>query len=385
MKYDVAVVGAGPAGSASAILLSRLGFRVALLERQSFPPDKVCGEFLSAEGIDDLQQLGIASTLETLHPEIIRQSHITFPKGRSLRINLENSGWGLSRRALDTALFQNAMENQVQCMARTAVLRVEGNLRSGYRLYLRRERGFEEKMEARAVLAATGRWSNLPEKSDRQHAASPQRRFIGIKAHFRGAPDFRRTVELHFFAGGYCGLNRVERDEVNLCALLEEDFATPFSRDWNTLLSAMARENHHLKDRLECLRRCSDFVLTSPVLFGKGKPVADEMLVVGDASRFLDPFSGDGIAGAIRSARLAASALRRFFSGSQTAEEVQAEYVRSYQKEFHHRFFFSNLVRRSLTLGWTPSLFTALERRLPVLGRWVVSHTRGKYLGAKTV
>lgn len=385
MKFDVAVIGAGPAGSSSALLLRRLGFSVALLERQSFPPDKVCGEFLSAEGIDDLQQLGVAPLLEELQPEIIARSQITFPKGKTLTIDFENHGWGLSRRALDTALFQCATENQVHCLARTSVLRVEGNLNAGYRLHLRRDHKAEEKMEARAVLAATGRWSNLPERSGRLLQTGSKKRFIGIKAHFRGAHDFRGTVELHFFKGGYCGLNRVEQDEVNLCALLDESFATPFSRDWNSLLAAMAEQNRHLKGRLESMRRCTEFVLTSPVIFAKAEPVADEMLIVGDATRFLDPFSGDGIAGAIRSARLAASVLHQFLSGTQTAEAVQKEYARAYRKEFKRRFFFSSLVRQSLTFGIVPSFFTTLQDRLPFLGHWLVAQTRGKYLGTKPV
>ena len=62
---DVAIVGAGPAGSALAVLLGRQGMRVLLIDRSCFPRPKVCGEYMSPEALSILGELGVCPA--TLH------------------------------------------------------------------------------------------------------------------------------------------------------------------------------------------------------------------------------------------------------------------------------------------------------------------------------
>ena len=65
-RFDVAIVGAGPAGSAAAILLARAGWSVALVERQRFPRRKVCGECIAASNLALLDALGVGAEVERL-------------------------------------------------------------------------------------------------------------------------------------------------------------------------------------------------------------------------------------------------------------------------------------------------------------------------------
>src|SRR6478735_9817102 len=65
-RFDVAIVGAGPAGAAAAILLARAGWSVALIERQAFPRRKVCGECIAASNLALLDALGIGAEVERL-------------------------------------------------------------------------------------------------------------------------------------------------------------------------------------------------------------------------------------------------------------------------------------------------------------------------------
>jgi len=64
IRFDVAIVGAGPAGAAAAILLARAGWSVALVERQAFPRRKVCGECVAASNLALLDALGIGAEVE---------------------------------------------------------------------------------------------------------------------------------------------------------------------------------------------------------------------------------------------------------------------------------------------------------------------------------
>src|SRR5688500_16836774 len=132
---SVAIVGGGPAGCTAAILLARRGWTVTLIEQHRFPRDKVCGECLSAVGIDVLTRLGLASALATgfiesprgrpLTPspgtpgegrraglptpvELLTHAAIHLPACRSLRVKLPRPMWGVSRSLLDGYLLDAA-------------------------------------------------------------------------------------------------------------------------------------------------------------------------------------------------------------------------------------------------------------------------------------
>src|SRR3954452_14387915 len=73
MRYDAIVIGAGPAGSTTAILLARAGWSVAIVEKSSFPRRKVCGEFISATSMPLLRDLGVLGDfLHQAGPEVRR-------------------------------------------------------------------------------------------------------------------------------------------------------------------------------------------------------------------------------------------------------------------------------------------------------------------------
>ena len=66
MSDDVVVVGAGPAGSATALLLARAGRSVRIVERARFPRRKVCGEYVNGGAVDALDRLGVLATVRAV-------------------------------------------------------------------------------------------------------------------------------------------------------------------------------------------------------------------------------------------------------------------------------------------------------------------------------
>ena len=68
MDCDVLVVGAGPGGCAAAYALRQAGWQVMLAERRHYPVDKLCGEFLSPEGLQSLEQMGLGAATATFPP-----------------------------------------------------------------------------------------------------------------------------------------------------------------------------------------------------------------------------------------------------------------------------------------------------------------------------
>ena len=99
-QCHVAVIGAGPAGSATALLLRRAGWRVTLLERARFPRDKLCGEFISAEGVAALTEIGLGTWMAEHCPQIARVL-VTSRRGPVWQESLSGRAVGCSRAALD--------------------------------------------------------------------------------------------------------------------------------------------------------------------------------------------------------------------------------------------------------------------------------------------
>src|SRR4051794_21414226 len=112
IPYDALVMGGGPGGATTALLLARAGWAVTLLERQEFPRRKVCGEYLSATNLPLLDRLGVGAEFRAQAGPPVREVGL-FSGARVLRAALPRPGgcgWGraLSRERLDTLLLARA-------------------------------------------------------------------------------------------------------------------------------------------------------------------------------------------------------------------------------------------------------------------------------------
>src|SRR5262249_47356269 len=114
-SVDVAIVGAGPAGSTLAALLAQRGVAVALIDRDAFPRDKLCGEFLSYDALPILDALRVAIADA---PVIVRCRVVS--RHRTWEFALPHSARGVSRLLLDDLLFRNAVAAGVTPITATA-------------------------------------------------------------------------------------------------------------------------------------------------------------------------------------------------------------------------------------------------------------------------
>jgi menaquinone-9 beta-reductase len=305
-NFDLAVIGGGPAGTSAAITAARAGARVLLLERGKLPRQRVCGEFVSAESIDLLEQLLNSSPL-LKHALRIPDARLFFD-GRAISTSVEPPAASIARLDLDLALWHSAENERVTAKLET---RVDTIGDSGPFTLSTSDGTFA----ARAIVNAAGRWSNL-------HASSPLKsndvsttgKWLGVKAHYSEA-DPHPSVDLYFFDGGYCGVQPVSLEgsssnegRVNACAMVRSDVARS--------LPEVFELHPQLKMRARNWRPLGEPVSTSPLIFREPTPVENGILLAGDAAGFVDPFVGDGISLALRSGALAAHSLLSFFRHS---------------------------------------------------------------------
>jgi menaquinone-9 beta-reductase len=365
--YDLIVVGGGPAGAAAAITAARAGVCVLMLERGRLPRQRVCGEFVSAESLDLLVGLLGGTGTSLLEQAVrIRQARL-FVDGHVLSTPVEPSAASIARFDLDASLWNAAEAAGVDVRAQTAVETISGS--APFRVATS---GGE--FAARAVINATGRWSNLTGKGALPSGA-PGERWLGVKAHFaEQAPH--ASVDLYFFAGGYCGVQPVSlaargdaEGRINACAMVRADVART--------LSEVFACHPQLERRSQGWESLMEPVSTSPLIFRTPQPTQDGMLQAGDAAGFVDPFVGDGISLALRSGAAATKCLIPFFARKISQEAAAARYGEAYERRLLPVFRSSSRIRRLLKLPRPlRSSILHLLQHTPSVTRYLVSATR---------
>jgi menaquinone-9 beta-reductase len=109
-KFDIAVIGGGPSGSAAAMLLSEHGYSVALIEKKTFPREVLCGEFVSKEVIEFLKANLLYDEFLRLDPNPISSFRFIGSNGIDISSSLDFTGYGLKRSILDNFLLSKAIE-----------------------------------------------------------------------------------------------------------------------------------------------------------------------------------------------------------------------------------------------------------------------------------
>lgn len=354
-EYDLVIAGAGPAGSACAITAARFGARVLLLEKDCFPRQKVCGEFVSSESLELLQ--GLLREKQFHSYPTIGSSRI-FLDNKILTLPVSPPAQSIPRFELDAALFFAAKQAGVDARENVSVLEIQ---QSETPAVITKENSFT----AKAVVNSSGRWSKLT-----QFDVTEKEKWIGLKAHFT-EPSAPQSVDLYFFPGGYCGVTPVDANSVNACAMVRADVA-------HTLEEVFTQEPR-LRQRSRLWDPLFPAVTTSPLYFRGPQTECDGMFLVGDAAGFIDPFAGDGISLALQSGTLAAEWITHFLRGKCSLLQARAEYRAAYCRRFVPAFRNAARLRSALTSPrWIRRAALSIAA-LPGIGELLVRGTRARH------
>ncbi|MEO8349799.1 MAG: FAD-dependent monooxygenase [Acidobacteriota bacterium] len=345
-RWDAVVVGAGPAGSAAATVLARLGRSVLLLEKDVFPRHKVCGEFLSADALPSLEILGVREAVERATPERMTRGTLHLSGGSAVSFELPAAALGLSRFRLDDLLARGAREAGADLRFGSRVLRAAPYGADRFRVRFVHEQA-EREVEALAVIGAWGRWDALDRALDRRFLRR-RSRFFGWSRDFHGEPDrLEGEVRLYLFPGGYCGLSRVEGGHVNLAGVVSETAWKQARGGWDAVVEAARRGNAALDSDLATMTPGPiGYLATGPVYFTSKPASENRILMAGDAAGVIDPFSGEGQAAALAGGILAAETVERRLSGELSRDACARVYEASWRRRFAKRFAWSALFRR---------------------------------------
>jgi geranylgeranyl reductase family protein len=352
---DVLVVGGGPAGSTLAALAAAKGARVVLLERERFPRDKVCGEFLSAEGCAVLERLGVLPALEKSGATAMTSCLLADARGRHAASPLPSAGLGITRAVMDELLLRTAAERGASIHEETAVTApiVDGGRVRG--VSTRRGR-----YRAPIVVATDGRRSVLqralhPRRGDPLKTTS--RSWFGFQAHFPDATNgLGGRIELFVFDGGYAGLGPVEGGRLNLALIATVRTLQRAGGKPDRLLHERMMTNPLLAERLGGLRPVSGWKTVGPLRFGTRRASSSGVLFVGDAAGTVDPFSGEGMSHALLGAEMALPFVLDAAAHGGLDDIAAGEWERTWHRAFAPATRRTRLIGQLFQHAWPASL-----------------------------
>jgi flavin-dependent dehydrogenase len=372
---DAIIIGGGLAGLTAALHLLKEGFQVRLIERDSYPHHKVCGEYVSAEVVPYLQWL--EADVLSLSPVSIRRLLFTTVKGRETHAQLPLGGLGISRYALDHFLFTKVKEKGGMVYTDTVTdISFDG---AGFKVATQSS-GI---LEARVAIGAYGKRSSLDQKLERQFIRhkSP---WLAVKAHYKGSfPE--DLVALHNFKGGYCGVSKVEDSKLNICYLV--DYAA-FKKHKNisAFQEQVMYQNPHLKDIFERSSILFDAPLTiSQISFEQKELIKDHVLMIGDSAGLIHPLCGNGMAMAIHGAKICSELVIPYLNGEIDGRmELENQYKQRWNAAFKSRLSMGRLLSGLLRNETLTNLALSGMNKMPFLLPEMIKKTHGKPLITNT-
>lgn len=324
------IIGGGLAGPAAAIRLALEGQPPLLLERQAGAHDKICGEFLSGEAVEQLATLGVSTTQLGALPI----DRVVLASGRRrVAASLPFVAHSIRRRTLDAALLTHAARCGTTVEHGVHARRiVEGVVETDH-----------GPLAEGAIVVATGKHAmpGVPRQWTPDDRVVDD--LVGFKMYLRATPTLCRrlahTVEVVAYEGGYAGVQLVAPDVINLCLVIGKTPLRALGGDWTGLAGRLALEPM-LTPLFDAEPLLSRPLTISSVPYGylRRSDPSDAVYCIGDQAAVIPSFCGDGMAIAIHSGVLAAAAVSggmspaRFHAGLRIATRDPVQRAMRFQR-----------------------------------------------------
>ena len=371
--YDVAIIGGGLAGLSLAIQLCKENFSVILIEKETYPFHRVCGEYISLESWNFLEGLGYP--LSDMDLPIIKQLMVSAPGGRILSHALPLGGFGISRFKIDNDLVQLARSNGAE---------IQEGIKANDVLF--NGTTFEVQcntfnISARMVAGSFGKRSNLDLKWKRPFADQKPGKlnnFIAVKYHIKS--DFPAdTIALHNFSHGYCGISSVENNQYCLCYLTTAHNLKKSGNNIAEMEKSILCKNPNLRKIFtQSVFLWKEPVTIAQISFSKKNQWENHVLLLGDAAGMVTPLCGNGMSMALHSSKIAAELIKQFLRGDLSRTAMERAYITQWNQQFANRMSVGRIIQRFFGNVYITNAFILLIKPFPRFISWLIRQTHGE-------
>lgn len=364
-SFDIAIVGAGPAGATTAIALSESNLRVALIDKSTFPRDKICGDALSPDIYKQLttlpgsiakEFLEMAEKLPLSGFKIIAPNHAE----AAFKLQDDNLKMFVSKREdFDNLLFSSAAaKKNVTVFTGVAAKTIETK-EDGVRVILKNG----EEINATMVLGADGAHSIVASqlggiKLDRNHHSG------GLRVYYENVSGLDDSIELHFIEEvlpGYLWIFPLKDNRANVGLGMLSSHISENNVNLKQVLKEAIDNHPNLSKRFENATALESYKgMGLPMGSRHMKRSGDRFLLLGDAGYLIDPLTGEGIGNAIRSGRVAAEHVLKAFEANRFDADFNLRYDREIKRRMQGELNFSHRIA-----GWFSN---------PKLANFIVKH-----------
>ena len=364
-SYDIIIIGGGPAGASAALLLEKKGYHIALLDQTRFPRDKACGEFIRPAADQILSEIGVLEAIESLNPKRLRGVALSAYESSWLQVdypssanNLTMTSLSIERSKLDNLMIEKVRNSRVELKEDfkvTDFLFKNGDV-CGVKGH--DETKTEFNINAKIVIDAGGRNSiSLRRLNLRQNSSG--KRKIALAAHWEGNNALGNYCYMHVSHPGYTGIAPVSHNKANV--VLVVDKADLNGENVDKFFSRTVLKNRLRREVLGSAKPAEKVKVIDSLAYSVKNPQCGGLLLVGDATGFIDPFTGEGIYLSLRSSQLASSVVESAFNSSNFSQGRLQVYNQIRKKEFKEKIILSKILQR---LIFRPSLCVYIVKML---------------------
>ena len=332
--YDIIIVGGGPAGTSAALYAHKMGLKTIILDKNTFPRDKICGDALSGKSVKYMRELGVLDQVANLNGSTIRRITFGSPSHKQFDIHLNNpqnkgdikEGYVIRREIYDNFLFEKAKEvTEIIENFNVNDLLYENNKIIGISGKHKKE---VHQIYAPLILGCDGAKSTIARKLG-FHTEDQENTAIAIRCYYEGVKGLTDQIELHFVdevLPGYFWLFPAGDNIANIGLGLSKKFAKKDERKLSQILDEVTA-SPYFKDRFSNAKKLEKPKGWSLPLGRIQRPsCGDGFMLLGDAAGLIDPFTGEGIGNAMASAKFAVEVASEAKKNNDYSKDVLSKY-----------------------------------------------------------